>query len=110
MPEAERCPRCSSPRVVHGALHLRGGFRPQELRLFSLSFQVPGVPVSTAAAACAACGLVWSQLDAAVLRQKLHDLGNGDRLRSLLRVRSLALDQRLGLAQLGLSIFVGQPR
>ena len=83
MPEAERCPRCSSPHVVHGALHLRGGFRPQELRLFSLSFQVPVVPVSSAAAACAACGLVWSQLDAAVLRQKLHDLGNEEVRRRL---------------------------
>jgi hypothetical protein len=83
MPEAERCPPCSSPHVVHGALHLRGGFRPQELRLFSLSFQVPEVPVSSAAAACAACGLVWSQLDAAVLRQKLHGLGNEEVKRRL---------------------------
>jgi hypothetical protein len=83
MPEAERCPRCSSPNVVHGALHVRWGFRPQELRLFSLSFQVPEVGVPSAAAACAACGLVWSQLDAALLRQKLHDLGNEEVRRRL---------------------------
>jgi hypothetical protein len=83
MPEAERCPRCNSPHVVHGAIHLRGGFRPQEVRLFSLSFQVPEVRVSSAAVACVACGLVRGQLDAAVLRQKLHDLGNEEVKRRL---------------------------
>jgi hypothetical protein len=76
MPEVEQCPRCSSPHVVHGAIAPRAGFRAKELRLFSLSFQLPAVPVPGAAVACAACGLVWGELDAGVLRQKLHDLGN----------------------------------
>ena len=30
-----------------------------------------------------ACGLVWAELDAAALRQKLHDLGNEDVRRRL---------------------------
>jgi hypothetical protein len=59
------------------------GFRPQELPLFSLSLQFPELPVSSAAVACATCGLVWAELDAATLRQKLHDLGNEDVRRRL---------------------------
>ena len=79
MADDERCPRCGKELVVHGSFSTRGirfGFRPEELRLFSLSFQFPEVPVPGAAAACAACGLVWSELDAETLRQKLDDLGN----------------------------------
>ena len=33
--------------------------------------------------ACASCGLVWAELDAATLREKLHDLGNEDVRRRL---------------------------
>jgi hypothetical protein len=79
MVDGEQCPRCGKGLVVHGSFSTRGvrfGFRPEELRLFSLSLQFPEVPVPGTAAACAACGLVWSELDAAALRQKLHDLGN----------------------------------
>jgi hypothetical protein len=86
MVDSEECPRCGKALVVHGSFPTRGirfGFRPEELRLFSLSFQFPEVPVSGAAAACAACGLVWTELDAAVLRQKLDDLGNEDVRRRL---------------------------
>ena len=88
MADGEQCPRCGKTLVVHGSIPiLRGvrrfGFRPEELRLFSLSFQFPEVPVSSAAAACASCGLVWAELDAATLRQKLHDLGNEDVRRRL---------------------------
>jgi hypothetical protein len=92
MTDGEQCPRCGQapvvhgPRsgeglVVHGTLSTQAArfvFRPEELRLFSLSFQFPGVPVPAAAAACASCGLVWAELDAAALRQKLKDLGNED--------------------------------
>ena len=84
MADSEQCPRCGKGVVVHGSLPgTRGiarqlGFRPEELRFFSLSFQFPEVPVSAAVAACAACGLVWTELDAGVLRQKLRDLGNAD--------------------------------
>jgi hypothetical protein len=86
MAESELCPRCGKALVVHGSYSTRGvrfGFRPEELRLFSLSLQFPEVPVPAAAAACAACGLVWAELDAATLRQKLHDLGNEDVRRRL---------------------------
>jgi hypothetical protein len=86
MADGEQCPRCGKALVVHGSFSTRGvrfGFRPEELRLFSLSLQFPEVPVSGAAAACAACGLVWAELDAAGLRQKLHDLGNEDVRRRL---------------------------
>jgi len=62
---------------------VRFGFRPEELRLFSLSLKSPEVPVSNAAVACASCGLVWAESEAATLRQKLHDLGNGDVRRRL---------------------------
>jgi predicted RNA-binding Zn-ribbon protein involved in translation (DUF1610 family) len=75
----EKCPRCGEELVVHGSFSTRAvrfGFRPEELRLFSLSLQFPEVPVAAKAAACASCGLVWSELDPATLRQKLHDLGN----------------------------------
>jgi hypothetical protein len=86
MSEGERCPRCGKEIVLHGSFSTRGirfGFRPEELRLFSLSLQFPEVPVSSAAAACASCGLVWAELDPAKLRQKLHDLGNEDVRRRL---------------------------
>lgn len=86
MAEGERCPRCGKELVVHGSFSGRGlrfGFRPEELRLFSLSLQFPEVSVPRGAAACAACGLVWTELDAATLRQKLHDLGNEDVRRRL---------------------------
>jgi hypothetical protein len=89
MADGEQCPRCGKGLVVHGSLPgTRGlvrqfGFRPEEVRLFSLSLQFPEVPVSAAAAACAACGLVWAELDAAALRRKLHDLGNEDVRRRL---------------------------
>ena len=89
MADGEHCPRCGKGLVVHGSLPgTRGlvrqfGFRPEEVRLFSLSLQFPEVPVSSTAAACAACGLVWAELDAAALRQKLHDLGNEDVRRRL---------------------------
>ena len=81
MTEVEQCPRCGKALVVHGSFSTRGlrfGFRPEALRLFSLSLQFPEVPVPLAADACASCGLVWSELDAAPLQQKLRDLGNED--------------------------------
>jgi hypothetical protein len=83
MAEAEKCPRCGKAFVVHGSIFGRSGFRPEGLKFFSLSFQLPEVPVPKQAAACAACGLVWSELDAAILRQKLRDLGNEDIKRHL---------------------------
>lgn len=86
MADGEQCPRCGKALVVHGSFSTRGirfGFRPEELRLFSLSLQFPEVPVSSTAVACAECGLVWAELDAATLRQKLHDLGNEDVRRRL---------------------------
>ncbi len=83
MTEAETCPRCGSAHVVHGSVARHGGFRPEELRWFSLSFQLPEVPVPSASAACTACGLVWGELDADALRQKLHDLGNEEVKRRL---------------------------
>lgn len=89
---AEKCPRCGEELVVHGSFSTRGvrfGFRPEELRLFSLSLQFPEVPVAAKSAACASCGLVWSELDAAALRRKLHDLGNAE------------VRQRLGLVEGG---------
>jgi hypothetical protein len=83
----EQCPRCGKALVVHGSFSTRGrfGFRPEELKLFSLSLQFPEVSLTVKPAACAACGLVWAELDPAILRQKLHDLGNED------------VKQRLGL-------------
>lgn len=86
MADGGRCPRCGKELVVHGTFSTRGmrfGFRPEELRLFTLSLQFPEVPVSSGAAACAACGLVWAELDAEALRQKLHDLGNEEVRRRL---------------------------
>jgi hypothetical protein len=86
MADSEKCPRCGQALVVHGSFPGRGlrfGFRPEELRLFSLSLQFPEVPVSSAAAACASCGLVWAELDPTTLRQKLHDLGNEEVRRRL---------------------------
>jgi hypothetical protein len=86
MADSEQCPRCGKALVVHGSYSTRGvrfGFRPEELRLFSLSLQFPEVPVAGAAAACASCGLVWAELDAATLRQKLYDLGNEEVRRRL---------------------------
>ncbi len=69
------------PRIIQYAG--RFGFRPEELRLFSLSLQFPEVSLTTAPAACAACGLVWAELDPSRLRQKLHDLGNEEVRRRL---------------------------
>jgi hypothetical protein len=83
MAEAEKCPPCGKALVVHGSFFRRPPFRPEGLRLFSLSFQFPEVLVRSEAAACAACGFVWSELDATVLRQKLHDLGNDEVKRHL---------------------------
>jgi hypothetical protein len=86
MADGEQCPRCGKTLVVHGSFSqrkVRFGFRPKELRLFSLSLQFPEVSVPGEAAACAACGLVWTELDVAALRQKLHDLGNEDVRRRL---------------------------
>jgi hypothetical protein len=81
----EQCPRCGKALVVHGSFSTRGrfGFRPKELRLFSLSLQFPEVSLTAKPAACAACGLVWAELDPATLRRKLHDLGNEDVKRRL---------------------------
>jgi hypothetical protein len=79
MADSEKCPRCGQALVVHGSFPGRGlrfGFRPEELRLFSLSLQFPEVSLTAKPAACAACGLVWAELDPAILRQKLHDLGD----------------------------------
>jgi hypothetical protein len=86
MAEGEKCPRCGKELVVHGSYSTRAvrfGFRPEELRLFSLSFQFPEVPLPSKGAACASCGLCWTELDAGTLRQKLHDLGNDDVRRRL---------------------------
>jgi hypothetical protein len=69
MPEAEKCPRCGEALVVHGSI-FNAGFRPKGLKFFSLSFQLPEVPVPSEAAACAACGLVWSELNPATLQKK----------------------------------------
>jgi hypothetical protein len=78
MADGERCPRCGKELVINGSFPkaFRFGFSPEELRLFSLSLQFPEVPITTSPAACAACGLVWAELDPSRLRQKLHDLGN----------------------------------
>jgi hypothetical protein len=80
MADGEKCPRCGEALVVHGSFYYGGrfGFRPEELRLFALSFQFPEVALVGKPVACAACGLVWADLDLAKLRQKLHDLGNMD--------------------------------
>ena len=81
MADVEHCPRCHKGIVLHGSFFGRGvrfGFRPEELRLFSLSLQFPEAPIASSAAACASCGLVWGELDPATLRQKLHELGNED--------------------------------
>jgi hypothetical protein len=85
MADGENCPRCGKGLVVHGSFMrgVRFGFRPEELRPFTLSLQFPEVALSGAAAACASCGLVWAELDTAALRQKLHDLGNEDVRRRL---------------------------
>ena len=85
MNDGERCPRCGKEFVIHGSFQTRGrfGFRPEELRLFSLSLQFPEVSPTTKPAACAACGLIWAQLDPLQLRQKLDDLGNEDVRRRL---------------------------
>ena len=90
MADGEQCPRCGKGLVVYGSLPgTRGiirqlGFRPEEVRTLSLSLQFPEVPIEgSKAAACAGCGLVWAELDAAALRQKLHDLGNEDVRRRL---------------------------
>jgi hypothetical protein len=86
MAHGEKRPRCGQALVVHGSFYaprVRFGFRPEELRLFSLSLQFPEVPLPRAAVACASCGLVWAELDTATLRQKLHDLGNEDVQRRL---------------------------
>ena len=86
MSDGEKCPRCGKALIVHGSFSTRGvrfGFRPEELRLFSLSLQFPEVPVSSAAVTCASCGLVWAELDPTTLRQKLHDLGNEEVRRRL---------------------------
>jgi hypothetical protein len=74
----EQCLRCGQALVVHGSFSTKGrlGFRSEELKLFSLSLQFPEVSLTAKPTACAACGLVWAELDPAVLRQKLHDLGN----------------------------------
>src|SRR5262249_60384168 len=72
MADGEQCPRCGKAPVLHGSFSTRGvrfGFRPEGLRLFSLSLQFPEVPVSSAAAACASCGLGWAEPDAATLRR-----------------------------------------
>jgi hypothetical protein len=86
MADGEQCPRCGNALVVHGSFsppRARFGFRPEELRLFSVSLQFPEVSVARGAIACASCGLVWAELDPATLRQKLHDLGNEDVRRRL---------------------------
>ena len=80
------CPRCGQSVVVRGSLPKWGGFRPEGLKLFSLSLQMPEVTVPNESTACLECGLVWSQLDADALRQKLRDLGTDE------------TKQRLGLA------------
>jgi len=49
------------------------------LKLFTLSFHLfSEVALSSGAAACTACGLVWCELDAAKLRKKLRDLGSDE--------------------------------
>jgi hypothetical protein len=87
MANGEQCPRCGKALLVHGSFpNMRGprsGFKPEELRFFSLSVQFPEVPISSEVVACASCGLVWAELDVAALRQKLHDLGNEDVRRRL---------------------------
>jgi hypothetical protein len=82
MPEAEKCPRCGEALVVHGSI-FNAGFRPKGLKFFSLSFQLPEVPVPSEATACAACGLVWSELNPATLQKKIHHLGNEEVKRHL---------------------------
>jgi hypothetical protein len=83
MMEMQKCPRCGSALVVQGSISMRSWFRPQGLKFFSLSFQFPEVKIPSEAAACAGCGLVWAELDAGVLRQKLHDLGSEEIKRHL---------------------------
>jgi hypothetical protein len=44
MADEEQCPRCGKGLVVHGSFNTHGirfGFRPEELRLFSLTLQFP---------------------------------------------------------------------
>ena len=85
MPNREQCPGCGKSMVVHGTIFRRSGSRPEGLKLFSMSFRLPEVPVPNKSAACGACGLVWSQLDAASLPQKVRGLVN-DEVEKLLEV------------------------
>ena len=74
------CPKCLSERIVEGKHFnwIAGGsaqyFQPKELRLLCGSSHIR---IKTSGfLACADCGLLWSEVDAAKLRSLLSESGN----------------------------------
>lgn len=86
---AASCPACGAPGSVRGRLSegRPGTFTPDELRFWTLTVTMlplldrhdPGAPpLSGAARACTACGLVWTHVDPARLREVLEKAGTDE--------------------------------
>ena len=84
-----QCPECGASDVARGRLNdgRPGTFTPEGLRFWTLTVGMlplhdrsdPGSPpLSAAAHACTACGLVWSHVDPERLRTVLRDAGTDD--------------------------------
>jgi hypothetical protein len=77
------CPRCNSPYVTEGKfLGERGrayAFLPSGLRFWILTAKSAPLPrrglLKPNAYGCAACGLVWSEVDPARIRAALRNAG-----------------------------------
>ena len=80
------CPRCQSAYVTKGKfLGERGkayAFLPSGLRFWTFGGKSAALPsnglTGPNAFGCAACGLVWSEVDAARIRAALRDAGTAE--------------------------------
>ena len=83
------CPACGAPETVRGQLSegRPGTFTPDDLRFWTLTltmlplldrYDVGAPPLGGTARACTACGLVWTHVDPARLRDVLAKAGTDE--------------------------------
>jgi hypothetical protein len=79
----QRCPACKSADVTAGKFFGRApfGFLPAGLRFWTFKARPVPFPTDAPLRACTACGLVWLEVDAGVLRQILRDAGTDETAR-----------------------------
>ena len=79
-----KCPACQSEKIVHGCFHDQMGeglfqyFRPNGLKMLTLTGAYVRIPGQANFRSCLHCGLLWCKLDREKLKAVLIKSGTKD--------------------------------